>query len=296
MFLRTAHAATLFAVASVSCVTVDPEPEVSPDAPVELVAPPVRLAGVDLGQLVATASETVATGPLDTQAIERVARLARPAVVSLYLERDVQASVRLLPIAIPGLGIPVTLPGTALGSGFVIHPAGYAITNNHVVRGASRIRAMTSEGVALGAEVLARDPVYDLALLRLFGAPGPFPVLPMGDSDLAAVGSFAIAVGNPLGLGHTVSFGIVSQTGRHLMGVPPEEGREIDFIQMDTPINPGSSGGPLVTLTGAWIGVNTATFDGAQNIGFAVPSRQVVEFLQEAASLAASNPPSAPSP
>jgi serine protease Do/serine protease DegQ len=101
----------------------------------------------------------------------------------------------------------------------------------------------------------------------------------MGDSKKVNVGSWAVAVGNPLGLGHTVTLGIVSQTGRHLMGVDPEEGREVDFIQMDTPINHGSSGGPLITLEGAWIGVNTAAYEGAQNIGFAVPSAQVEEFL-----------------
>jgi serine protease DegS len=103
----------------------------------------------------------------------------------------------------------------------------------------------------------------------------------MGDSDAIAVGDMTIAVGNPLGLGHTVTFGIVSQTGRNLSGVSDEEGRPIQFIQTDTAINPGSSGGPLITLTGAWVGVNTAGAIGAEGIGFAVPSAQVLEFLDE---------------
>jgi S1-C subfamily serine protease len=106
-------------------------------------------------------------------------------------------------------------------------------------------------------------------------------VIPLGDSDKAPVGSWAVAVGNPLGLGHTVTLGIISQTGRYLSGVDPEEGREIAFIQMDTAINPGSSGGPLISLTGACVGVNTAGYVEANGISFAVPTTQVKEFLNE---------------
>ena len=90
-----------------------------------------------------------------------------------------------------------------------------------------------------------------------------------------------VAVGNPLGLGHTVTAGIISQTGRNLSGVSRVEGRRVDFVQTDTAINPGSSGGPLVTLQSAWVGVNTAGIVEAQNIGFAVPSGQVREFLDK---------------
>jgi S1-C subfamily serine protease len=103
----------------------------------------------------------------------------------------------------------------------------------------------------------------------------------MGDSDAIAEGDMSIAVGNPLGLGHTVTFGIISQTGRNLSGVAPEEGRQIEFIQTDTAINPGSSGGPLITMAGAWVGINTAGARQAQGIGFAVPSNQVREFIEE---------------
>ena len=103
----------------------------------------------------------------------------------------------------------------------------------------------------------------------------------MGDSESIGVGEFTIAVGNPLGLGHTVTFGIVSQTGRNLSGIEEGVGRTVHFIQMDTAINPGSSGGPLITLTGSWIGVNTAAAIGAQNIGFAVPSKLALEFIDE---------------
>ncbi|UCD58471.1 MAG: trypsin-like peptidase domain-containing protein, partial [Candidatus Hydrogenedentota bacterium] len=167
------------------------------------------------------------------------------------------------------------------GSGFFIHPAGYLLTNNHVIEDATEIRVLMRDGTDFGVIVVARDPVFDLALLKIQDSKGEFPVLPMGDSQAVGVGDLVIAVGNPLGLGHTVTSGIISQTGRNLSGVSDEEARHIWFIQTDTAINPGSSGGPLITLTGAWIGVNTAGAKEAQGIGFAVPSSQVREFLDK---------------
>ena len=106
-----------------------------------------------------------------------------------------------------------------------------------------------------------------------------FKVLPLGDSDTIDAGDMVIAVGNPLGLGHTVTSGIISQTYRNISGDPGENSRHVDFIQTDTAINPGSSGGPLITLNGACVGVNTAMIAVAQGIGFAVPSNHVVEFI-----------------
>ena len=103
----------------------------------------------------------------------------------------------------------------------------------------------------------------------------------MGDSAAIGVGDLVIAVGNPLGLGHTVTLGIISQTGRNLSRVAVVDGRRIDYIQTDTAINPGSSGGPLITMNGAWVGVNTAGVTTAQGINFAVPSSQVLEFIEE---------------
>jgi S1-C subfamily serine protease len=168
-----------------------------------------------------------------------------------------------------------------LGSGFFIHPSGYLLSNNHVIKDATEIRTLTRDGADLSVIVVARDPVFDLALLKILGSEREFPVLPMGDSEAVGVGDLVIAVGNPLGLGHTVTSGIISQTERNLSGVSDEEARQIRFIQTDTAINPGSSGGPLITLTGAWVGVNTAGVTEAQNIGFAVPSTQVQEFLDK---------------
>jgi serine protease Do len=102
----------------------------------------------------------------------------------------------------------------------------------------------------------------------------------MGASDEIGVGDHVVAIGNPLGLGHSVTKGVVSQTGRNLFGKFDHEDRPTDFIQMDVAINPGSSGGPLLTLAGAWVGVNTATISQAEGISFAVPSRQVEDFLR----------------
>jgi S1-C subfamily serine protease len=103
----------------------------------------------------------------------------------------------------------------------------------------------------------------------------------MGDSDPLDVGDMVVAVGNPLGLGHTVTFGIISQTGRNLTGLAERKIRSVSYLQTDCAINPGSSGGPLIDLEGQWIGVNTAGITEAQNIGFTVPSRYVLDFLQE---------------
>ena len=263
------------------CVTMDKEPTIAPDAPVEFHHGARKLRGASMDTIATEAARTRASGRMDVRAVERVAAKARPAVLSIYFKTKQAARVRLLPFNIPGLGIPVSLPGAGLGSGFIIHEDGYVLTNAHVIRGASDHWALSSTGQELDLEVLAVDPVFDLALLRIIGAKGPFPVIPLGDSDKAPVGSWAVAVGNPLGLGHTVTLGIISQTGRYLSGVDPEEGREIAFIQMDTAINPGSSGGPLISLTGACVGVNTAGYIEANGISFAVPTAQVKEVLGE---------------
>jgi serine protease Do len=156
------------------------------------------------------------------------------------------------------------------------------LTNNHVILHAENIRILTSKGADYGVIVVARDPAHDLALLKV-QSPGnrEFSVLPLGDSDAVEPGDAVIAVGNPLGLGHTVTAGIISQTFRDLTADQTAEGPHVELIQTDTAINPGSSGGPLITMTGAVVGVNTAGILQAQNIGFAVPSGQVLEFLDQ---------------
>jgi serine protease Do len=265
-------------LASAGCISLQlEEPETAFDAPV-LLRPAARsVVGARAEDLVAQTGNTVESVPLDTQLIRRVAQQSKKAVVSLYTRTKVPVRVRLFPL-LPSFR--VQLPGKGLGSGFLIHSSGYVLTNNHVIQGTEEIRALTRNGADFEVTVLARDPVFDLALLKV-DAKKPFPVLPMGDSEDVGVGDQVIAIGNPLGLGHTVTAGIISQTGRNLSGISEDEGRYIQFIQTDTAINPGSSGGPLITLTGAWVGVNTAGIVEAQNIGFSVPSKQALEFLEE---------------
>jgi S1-C subfamily serine protease len=166
------------------------------------------------------------------------------------------------------------------GSGFIITPDGFAVTNSHVVDGRPRLTAETDEGDRVSADVVGDDPATDLALLRLAGRDLPFTEL--GDSNLLQVGLLVIAMGSPLGLQSTVSTGVVSAMGRSMRG---RDGRLIEnVVQHAAPINPGNSGGPLVDSRGRVVGVNTAIIAFAQGLGFAIPSNTVTwvtgEFLQ----------------
>jgi S1-C subfamily serine protease len=150
----------------------------------------------------------------------------------------------------------------------IISPDGYALTNNHVVRGAGSIEGILHDGSVATAEVVGTDPDTDLALLRLSGK--GHSAAELGDSNALRVGELAIAIGNPLGLQATVTVGVVSALRRTLRG---ESGRLIeDVIQTDAALNPGNSGGALVDGHGAVVGINTAIIGGAQGLCFAVPS------------------------
>ncbi len=272
---------SLFATA---CITLDePQAEFPVDSPVYLRAEAdlLRAQPMDSVLVKAPAGATVADMPIDAGLIRNIAQQTGPAVVSIYTRSKTAYRVHLFPIKLPLTHFRVNLPGIGLGSGFFIHPSGYILTNNHVVQNAQEILGLTHDGEEVPLRVIARDPAYDLALLQVLQPKREYPVLPMGDSDEIEVGEFVIAVGNPLGLGRTVTFGIISQTDRTLSGVDDSEGRHIHFLQTDTAINPGSSGGPLITLQGAWIGVNTAGAEGAQGIGFTVPAAQALEFIQD---------------
>lgn len=171
---------------------------------------------------------------------------------------------------------------TSLGSGFVIDPKGVIVTNNHVIDAAEEITVTFSDGETLPAEVVGRDPKTDIAVLRVKPKKA-LPAVEFGDSDKARVGDWVLAVGNPFGLGGSVSVGIVSARNRTI-----NEGPYDDFIQTDAAINRGNSGGPLFDLAGRVVGVNTAIISptgGSVGIGFAVPSnvvqpvvRQLVQF------------------
>ena len=161
---------------------------------------------------------------------------------------------------------------TALGSGFIIDPAGYVVTNYHVVDHATEVTIRMTDNNVYPAKVVGTDPQTDIALLKI-DAGKPLPSLTLGDSDKAQVGDWVMAVGNPFGLGGTVTAGIISARGRNIQAGPYD-----DFLQVDASINRGNSGGPLFNMDGQVIGVNTAIYSpngGSVGIGFAIPSNMV---------------------
>ncbi|MHB8900852.1 MAG: S1C family serine protease [Thermoguttaceae bacterium] len=161
-----------------------------------------------------------------------------------------------------------------IGSGVIVDPEGYVVTNNHVIDRASEITVKLSDGTPIpDVQVIGRDPLTDLAVLKIEG--GPFTAAPWGDSGDLESGDAVLAVGNPFGLDHTVTAGIISATGRRARISPLAHQ---DFLQTDTAVNPGNSGGPLVNMRGEVIGINTAIY-GEQNMGisFAIPSQVAKE-------------------
>jgi len=166
-----------------------------------------------------------------------------------------------------------------LGSGFVIDKRGIVLTNNHVVAGADEVKVLLSDGRSFDAKVEGSDPATDVAVVRIAKPPGDLKSVTIGDSDKVRVGDYVLAIGNPLGLGQTVTMGIVSAKNRAI-GIGVYE----DFIQTDAAINQGNSGGPLFNFDGAVVGINSAILNPAMamNVGFAIPinlARQIGEQL-----------------
>lgn len=170
-------------------------------------------------------------------------------------------------------------PQMGLGSGVIVSPEGYILTNNHVVEGAQEIEVTLSDSRRTTAKVIGTDPDTDLAVLRI--TLDRLPVIAMGNSDTVWVGDKVLAIGNPFGVGQTVTGGIISALGRNQLGINTFE----NFIQTDAAINPGNSGGALVDVNGSLLGINTAIYSrsgGNMGIGFAIPvntARQVLEGL-----------------
>jgi serine protease Do len=175
--------------------------------------------------------------------------------------------------------VPERIPQRSLGSGVIIDPAGFALTNAHVVEKATEIEVITLDGSKHKAKVVGADRKTDLAVLRLDDGKGRFSFARLGDSDRMQVGDWVIAVGSPFGLQATVTAGIISAKARQL-GQGPFD----DFLQTDAAINPGNSGGPLVNMQGEVIGINTAIVAGGSGIGFAIPSNMARKIYTELAS------------
>lgn len=172
-----------------------------------------------------------------------------------------------------------TQPQTGLGSGVIVSPAGYILTNNHVIEEADEIQVSLNDGRVAPAQVIGTDPETDLAILKI--ALPDLPVITLGDSDALEIGDSVLAIGNPFGVGQTVTGGIVSALGRTQLGINTFE----NFIQTDAAINPGNSGGALVDVNGHLMGINTAIYSrsgGSMGIGFAIPTstaRSVMEAI-----------------
>lgn len=163
----------------------------------------------------------------------------------------------------------------SLGSGFIIDKEGYILTNNHVIEKAEEIKVKLSDKKDYDAQVIGKDPKTDLALIKI-KTEGDLPVVRLGDSDTLEVGEWVIAIGNPFGLEHTVTAGIISAKGR-VIGAGPYD----DFLQTDASINPGNSGGPLFNLNGEVVGINTAIVAGGHGIGFAIPINMAKRLLPQ---------------
>lgn len=215
-----------------------------------------------------------------TQAVQRAA----PSVVNIYTTHQIELSRHPLlnhPLLAPLLQDrtgPAQRLQTRLGSGVIVDPQGLVLTNYHVIRQAKDIRIALQDGREVGATIMGVDPESDLALLHI--PLQPLPAIKISEHNQARIGDVVLAIGNPFGVGQTVTQGIISATGRSELGLTTFE----DFIQTDAAINPGNSGGALVNAQGELIGINTAIFSptgGNQGIGFAIPVQLAQRIMQD---------------
>lgn len=218
-----------------------------------------------------------------------VAKVVGPAVVNVYASRTVQ--VRTSPFLDDpffrqffgdGFGDrPRMRQQNSLGSGVIVDPSGIVVTNNHVIAEGTEVKVALADRREYEADVLLKDEQLDLAVLKVRNPRGDLPALELGDSDSLQVGDLVLAVGNPFGVGQTVTQGIVSALARSQVGISDYQ----FFIQTDAAINPGNSGGALVDMAGRLVGINTAIFSrggGSNGIGFAIPSNMVRVVIDSA--------------
>jgi Do/DeqQ family serine protease len=209
-----------------------------------------------------------------------VVKRVAPAVVNVYAARVIENRIPMFDDPIfrrffgGGGGGPREQVQRSLGSGVLVDPAGLIVTNNHVIEGADQVKVSLADKREFDADIVLKDTRSDLAVLRLKDARERFAAIELGDSDALQVGDVVLAIGNPFGVGQTVTHGIVSALARSQAGITDYQ----SFIQTDAPINPGNSGGALVDLGGRLVGINTAIFTrsgGSQGIGFAIPANMV---------------------
>jgi serine protease Do len=226
------------------------------------------LVGVLVGATLALSGGALATRAQAAAPVSEIGTFAKlaeavgPAVINVATQRKASGASRMDPFQ----NGPERGPRRGIGSGVIIDPSGLALTNAHVVDGATQVEVTLHDGSTHSAKVVGVDTKTDLAVLKIDGG-SKFPFLPLGDSSTVQVGDWVIAVGSPFGLQATVTSGIVSAKARHI-GAGPYD----DFLQTDAAINPGNSGGPLVNMRGEVIGINTAIVRGGSGIGFAIPA------------------------
>jgi serine protease Do len=236
--------------------------------------------------LAAVAAAAVAAAPeginLRRTVTVEVVRKTKDAVVNISATKTVAQRVNPFgedPFWNPFDNQVVRVPSDSLGSGFIVHPDGYVVTNHHVIDRARKVNVELADGRKLPAELVSSDPDADLAILKIADAK-PLPTIELGDSSDLLIGEPVIAVGNPLGFSHSVSTGIISAVHRDLK----DQRNKVlltDLVQTDAAINPGNSGGPLLNAYGQVIAINTAIRGDAQNIGFAIPVNKLRELVPE---------------
>ena len=254
------------------------------------VTSPVKRSVLFLGAILIiallSASPLFAQDPFSGNPVAKIAKELSPAVVNIDVEAMVTRPAHPFaddPLFRQFFGdefkrFSQTIPMKGRGSGFIVSKEGHILTNNHVVEGADKITATFSDGSVHDAKVLGKDPTFDLAVLKIEGK-NDYPFLELGDSDKTEVGEWVVAIGNPFGLEHTVTVGVLSAKNR---SIHAENVNFDGFLQTDAAINPGNSGGPLLDINGKVVGINTAIVPYAQGIGFAVPvnmAKQVMDDL-----------------
>ena len=272
-WLFFSQAVTVFVAAWFVVATLQPQWLAPAAAP---VAPPAAALPVPAAPAPATAALPGQAGP---PSLAAAVKRAAPAVVSINTSRTTRHPLADDPwfrFFFGQQGIQQQQSG--LGSGVIMSADGYVLTNNHVIEGADQIEAVLSDGRRAAARVIGADPESDLAVLKI-DLP-KLPVMTPSDSDRIEVGDTVLAIGNPFGVGQTVTSGIVSALGRDQLGINTFE----NFIQTDAAINPGNSGGALTDVQGRLLGINTAIYSrsgGSLGIGFAIPVNVARQTLQD---------------